>query len=188
MQLPLEITFRNMDSSEALESNIREKADKLERYYDRIMSCRVAVEAQHRHHHKGNIYHCRIDLTVPGKELVVSREPHRNHAHEDPYVAVRDAFDAMRKQLEAFARQQRGEVKTHEAPPHGRVIELVPSQDFGRIGTADGREVYFHRNSVVNGDFEKLDVGSEVRFVEEAGDEGPQASTVSVVGKHHIVE
>ena len=182
MQLPLEITFRNMDPSPALEDNIRDKASKLERYCDRIMSCRVAVEAQHKHHHKGNIYHCRIDLTVPGKELAVSREPHKDHSHEDPYVAVRDSFDAMRRQLEAFSRQKRGEVKTHQGHPMGQVSELVPEQDFGRIGTVDGRDIYFHRNSVVNGDFNVLRLGQPVTFVEEEGDEGPQASAVMVEG------
>lgn len=188
MQLPLEITFRNMDPSPALENNIREKADKLDRYYDRIMACRVALESQHKHHHKGNIYHCRIDLTVPGKELVVSREPHKDHSHEDPYVAVRDAFDAMRRQLEAFARQQRGDVKTHEEHPMGQVVELVPEQDFGRIGTIDGRDLYFHRNSVINGDFNELKVGQPVSFVEEDGDEGPQASTVMMARPPHPLE
>jgi ribosomal subunit interface protein len=186
MQLPLEITFRNMDASDAMESNVRERAEKLDQYYDQIMSCRVAVEAHHRHHHKGNIYSVRIDITVPDDELVVSREPGRDHAHEDVYVAIRDAFDAARRQLKEYAEKRRREVKTHEAPPHGQIGQLVPDQDYGNIVTSDGREVYFHRNSVLNSRFEELEVGMEVRFEEEQGEKGPQASSVHVIGKHHI--
>ncbi|HYW91605.1 MAG TPA: ribosome-associated translation inhibitor RaiA [Gammaproteobacteria bacterium] len=178
MQLPLQITFRNMDASPAVESVIREKADKLERYYDSIMSCRVVVEASHRHHHKGNIYHVRVDLTVPNDELVVSREPHQDHSHEDLYVAIRDAFNAARRQLEEFARKQRGDVKAHVGPPEGEVILLSPEEDYGRIRTAEGREIYFHRNSVLGDGFDGLAVGARVRFTEETGEQGPQASTV----------
>lgn len=108
MKLPLEITFRNMAASEALDADIRAKAEKLDNFYDRVMSCRVIVEAPHRHHHKGNIYHVRIDLTVPDEELVVSRDRGQNHAHEDPYVAVRDAFDAARRQLQDYIDRRRG--------------------------------------------------------------------------------
>jgi ribosomal subunit interface protein len=117
MKLPVQITFRDMSPSEALEANVREKAQKLDRFYDRIMGCRVVVEAHHKHHHKGNLYHVRIDLTVPGQELVVSREPVEDHSHEDVYVAVRDAFDAARRQLEDYARRRRHQVKRHEGAP-----------------------------------------------------------------------
>ncbi len=187
MQLPIEITFRQMEPSEALEAKIREKVFGLEQFYDRIMSCHVVVEMSHRNHHQGNLFHVRIDLRVPGKELVVSRDPKHNHAHEDPYVAVRDAFEAMKRQLKSFVRVQRQEVKTHEAPPHGKIIHVSPTQDYGRIMTPDGRDIYFHRNSVIDGELDQLDEGMEVRFTETVGDNGPQASTVKLVGKHHIV-
>ncbi len=183
MQLPLQVTFRNMEPSEAVERAVREKAAKLERFYERIMGCRVVLEAVTRRHHQGNLYRVRIDLTVPGRELVVSREPGKDHAHEDVYVAIRDAFDAMRRQLEDYARKRRGEVKHHEAPPHGRIAQLFP--DHGFIETPDGREIYFHRNSVLNGGFDHLQVGTEVAFTEEEGIKGPQASTVRPLGKHH---
>lgn len=188
MELDLQITFRNMSASEAVEAAVRKKADELDRLYDQIMRCRVVVEANHKRHNKGNLYHVRIDLTVPGSELVVSREPEKHQAHEDVYVAIRDAFKAAARQLKAHASRKRKEVKTHEVPPHGRVSELNTEQGFGKIESSDGREIYFHRNSVLNGDFEKLEVGSEVRFAESQGNEGPQASTVKLVGKHHIVE
>jgi cold shock CspA family protein len=130
----------------------------------------------------------RIDLTVPGTELVVSRDNGLNHAHEDAYVAVRDAFKAARRKLDSHTRRQRQQVKTHEVPPHGRVSALFPEEGYGTIQTPDGREIYFHQNSVLNGGFDKLAAGSEVRFVEVSGDKGPQASTVQLIGKHHIVE
>lgn len=113
MKLPLQITFRDMDPSTAIESNIREKAEKLDRFSDHITSCRVVVEAAHKHHNKGNLYHVRLDFTVPDDEIVVSRDPGKNHAHEDVYVAIRDAFDAARRQLDEYARRRRGDVKTH---------------------------------------------------------------------------
>jgi ribosomal subunit interface protein len=186
MKLPLQVVFRNLDPSDAIEAKVRERAERLDRYADDVMSCRVVVEAEHKHRHQGHLYHVRVDLKVPGAELVASREPELNHSHEDVYVAIRDAFDAIRRKLEDYERRRRGDVKRHEPPPHGRVIELNPEEDYGRIETGDGRIVYFHRNSVVDADFAKLAVGTEVRFVEEMGERGVQASTVRIVGKHHV--
>ena len=186
MQLPLQITFRNMRPSEAVEAKIRERAEKLNRYYDRIMSCRVVVEPQHKHHHRGNLYRVRIDVTVPDGELVANREPDEHHSYVDVYVAVRDAFDAMCRQLENYARRRRGDVKVQESPAHGRIAELYLAEGYGKIGTADGRLIYFHANSIIDTDFAKLPIGTEVRFVEEQGEMGPQASTVKVIGKHHV--
>ena len=106
MQIPIEITFRDMERSDAVEAAIREKAEKLERFYDKIMSCHVMVEAPHGHHHQGRLFQVRIDLTVPDAELVVNREHHhRDHSHEDVYVAIRDAFNAMQRQVQDYARQ-----------------------------------------------------------------------------------
>jgi len=187
MQLPLQITFRDMPPSEAMEARIREKAGKLDQVYDQIMSCRVVVEASHRNHQQGNLYHVRVDVTVPEGEVVASRDARNNHAHEDAYVAIRDAFSAVRRQLQNYAHRRRRDVKTHATPPHGRVAELFPEQGYGRIRDAEGRELYFHRNSLVDTEFDRLSVGAEVRFVEEAGELGPQASSVRVTGKHHIV-
>jgi ribosomal subunit interface protein len=187
MQQPLQITFRDIPHSDAVETAIREKAEKLDQFYDQIMTCRVVVESPHTHHHQGRLYNIRIDLTVQGGELVANRAPGKHQAHEDIYVAIRDAFDAARRQLQDFKARQKKKVKSHEVPDHGRVVEILPSQDFGRIVTPDGREIYFHRNSLVRGEFDELDVGSEVRYVEEDGEQGPQASSVYLVGKHHIV-
>jgi ribosomal subunit interface protein len=181
MELPLQITFRDMEPSPAVETRIRERAEKLDRYFGHIIGCRVIVEAPHRHHHQGKLFHVRIDLTVPGGELLVSHDSPLNHAHEDVYVAVRDAFNAAERRLAALARRRRGEVKQHSAPPTAHVVRLFPEDGYGFLETADGREVYFHQNSVVNGDFKALVVGVEVLFVEEQGEKGPQASTVRLV-------
>jgi cold shock CspA family protein/ribosome-associated translation inhibitor RaiA len=181
MQVPVEITFRGMDRSAAVEERIREKAAWLETFHERIMACRVVVEAPHRHHHKGHIYSVRVDVTVPGAELVASRAPDADHAHEDVYVAVRDAFDAAKRQLEAHSRKHQGREMAHAehaGHPEGTVGEIFPEQGFGRIDTGDGRSIYFHRNSVLGDGFDALKVGARVRYVEEAGDQGPQASTV----------
>jgi ribosomal subunit interface protein len=187
MEIPLQIVFHNMPRSEAVEAKIRSRAENLEKYCDAIIGCRVAVEAPHHHHRAGNQYLVRVEVTVPGDTLVARREPDAHHAYTDVYVAIRDAFDTIRRQLEEYERRRRRQVKVHETPPHGRVFELKPEENFGRIETSDGRLVYFHRDSVIGADFDALEVGAEVRFDEEMGDRGPQASTVHVVGKHHIV-
>lgn len=115
MTIPLQISFRNTDPSPAVETRIRERAESLERFSDRITSCRVIVERNHRHHHQGNLYHVRVDLRVPGNQIVASREHGDRHAHEDVYVAVRDAFDAAERQLEDHVRRQRPDHSTEAA-------------------------------------------------------------------------
>ena len=181
MPFPVEITFHRMQPSAAIESRIREKAAKLERFYDRIMNCHVVVEAPHSHHHKGKLYHVSINIKVPHSQVVVNREQHADHAHEDLFVAIRDSFDAAQRKLEDFSRQQRGQVKSHRAAPSGWVSRLVPEEDYGNIATADGRLIYFHRNSVLGGGFDQLEIGCPVSFVEELGEDGPQASTLRVL-------
>src|SRR6516162_2640237 len=104
MQLPLQITFRHMDTSDAVVARIRKRAEELERFFDRIMSCRVVVACRHSRHQQGNLFRVRVDLTVPGREIAVGRDPAAHHAHEDIYVAIRDAFDTTRRLLEDYAR------------------------------------------------------------------------------------
>ncbi|MHA1566815.1 MAG: HPF/RaiA family ribosome-associated protein [Alphaproteobacteria bacterium] len=188
MDTPLQVSFRNMDRSEAVEARVREKAAKLEKIYSHLTSCRVVVESPERRHHKGNLYHVRIELGLPGKELVVSRHPKDKQAHEDVYVAIRDAFDAARRQLEDRVRKMDGRVKTHEVPLHGKVLRLFPNEGYGFIDASDGREIYFHENSVLRDGFDKLETGHEVRLVVAEGEsaQGPQASTVVPLGKHHL--
>lgn len=202
MEIPLKITFRNMEASAAMEQAIRERAAKLDDFYSQILSCRVTVEAPHRHHHKGKAYQVRVDMTVPGGELVINRapkrlaakkldaakeidkeftelhEPSKHAAHEDAYVAIRDAFNAAGRRLQDYARRQSGVVKVHAPAPTARVAKLFPDERYGFLETADGREIYFHSNSVLHPGYENLAIGTEVHFAEEQGAKGPQASTV----------
>jgi ribosomal subunit interface protein len=186
MQLPLQITFRNLEHSDAIEAKIRQCAAKLDKFCDRIISCQVVVEAPHRHHHKGNLYHIRLNLTLPQGEVVIKRDPAQDHAHEDVYVAIRDAFAAAERQLKDTQKIHRHEVKTHDVPSHGHVITVLPEEGYGFIQTSDGQELYFHENSLLNGRIRDLPVGSDVRFVQELGEKGPQASSVRLMGKHHL--
>lgn len=176
MEIPLQITVRDIELTEAIKKDITEKAEKLDNFYDRIVRCRVAVDSPKRHPHEGKLYNVHIYLTVPGAELAVKRE-----LNEDLYVAIRDAFNAARRKLEDFVSEQRGDVKHHEDAAYARITNLFHDKGYGFITTPDGLEVYFHENSVLNRDFKKLDLGMEVRFVKEAGEKGPQASSVTVI-------
>jgi ribosomal subunit interface protein len=115
MQVPIQITFRGMDSSDAIESAIRERAARLERFHERIVRCHVVVDLPHKHQRKGHHFEVRIDITTPTGEIVVSRDPHQDPTHEDFRAVIRDAFEAAQRQLEDESRRHRGDVKTHSA-------------------------------------------------------------------------
>lgn len=187
MSIPTQITFRGIQSSDWIRERIQEQADKLVRFHRGIMKCRVVVHAPHHHHHKGQLYHLTINIEIPGYDVAVNREAAENHAHEDINVAINDAFAAATRRLEDTLRKRRRDVKAHEVEPHGRVTRLIAEEGYGFIETTNGDEVYFHSNSVANGDFDKLRVGSEVRFVPEQGENGIQATVVKLLGKHHLV-
>jgi ribosomal subunit interface protein len=189
MQVPLQIAFHNLECSDAIKELIEERVAWLERYYDRVISCRVVVEEPHRHHRQGNLYRVRIDLTVPGAEIVVSHEPpehpERRAQFETLDGTIRHAFDNARRKLEEHVRRHRNEVKSHDGLRRARVSQLFGAEGYGFLATTDGREVFFHRNAVLNGGFDELKVGTEVSFAEEPGDKGPQASTVRTIGRHN---
>lgn len=173
-----------MDSSPALEERIRQLANNLETIFDRIIRVDVAVEAPHRSGRKGERYHVRVLVEVPGKDVVISRDPGPDGAHEDAYVAVRDSFRAAERRLrQHVAKNLRREVKSHEEPAHGRVSYLDVELVWGYLEASDGRRIYFHQNSVIGG-IQSLELGDEVRFEEEPGAEGPQATSVTPVGTH----
>jgi cold shock CspA family protein/ribosome-associated translation inhibitor RaiA len=182
MRVPLQVTFRHVDRSDEVEVRIRERAEKLDRICGQIMTGRVVVDLPAQRHRKGKVFLVRIDLTVPGKELVVNRDPLLNHAHEDVYVAVEDAFDAMERILKEYSKAIQGEVKRDVVQDRGLVDRIFPEEGYGFIQTSDGRDIYFHRNSVLNGGFDRLRPGAGVRFKEEDGEKGPQASTVDITG------
>lgn len=178
MQEPVRIAFRNMEAPIGMEDDIRSRVAQLEQFFDRITTCSVVVEARHRRHRQGKLYHVGIDLIVPDRTIVVRRDPSGDHAHEDLRVTLRDAFDAARRQIQDYAREARGDMKTHEAPTIGQMVRLLP--DYGFLATSTGQEVYVHRNAVLGRGFDKLSVGDKVRYVmhEGEGEQGPQASTV----------
>jgi cold shock CspA family protein len=203
MVLPTQITFRNMESSEHVKDWILSEAGKLETFYQPIMSCRVAVEVPHRHRRKGAAYGVRIDLTLPGGEIVVKRAPTLAHRlaqvkktavskqaeldapRKNLRIAINQAFQAASRRLQEYAQKQRREVKRHEPAPVARVSRIFPDEGYGFITAPDGHELYFHRDSVLNRAFKRLKVGTVVHFAEEKGEKGPQASTVRIAGKHN---
>ena len=176
MTIPLQITARNSELSDSMREEITQRVAKFENIFDRIMRCKVVVEEPKRHPHEGKMYSVHIIMTVPGAELITKRE-----LNKDLYVAMRDSFRAARRKLEEFAREQRGEVKIHGGSPRVRIAALFPDKGHGFLTSPEGYDVYFHENSVVNKDFKKLEVGMEVRFAEEMGEKGPQASSVVVL-------
>jgi ribosomal subunit interface protein len=185
--VPLQIVFHQIDKSEALESTIREQVDKLQKFHPAIQSCRVVVEKQHKHHHQGNHFHVGIHLQVTGHSLDTEQAPAQNKEQADVNAALKNAFKAMRRQLEDWARHQQRHVKHHTEKPQGHIIEIAPDKTFGRIESTEGRWLYFHRNSLAGADLDQLQVGTPVYYVEDMGEEGPQASSVHPIGKHHIL-
>ena len=176
MQSTLKVTSRDFTISDSLQDEIREKVSKLERFYKDLIDCEVAIEAPVGHHKKGGPYTVRINMQVKGKELAVS-----NRANAELQAAVREAFDAARRQLEDRSRLMQHETKSHESIPVARVARIFGDAGYGFIATPEGRELYFHRNSVLEPGFDHLEVGTEVRFDEEMGEEGPQATTVKAI-------
>lgn len=182
MEIAPQIRFRGMEPAPHVEAAIRRHIDRLRHFHKHITSCTVVVEAPHRHSRTGEVYHVRVDVIVPGREIVVGREPEENHAHEDVLVAVRDSFDAARRQLEDVVRTMSGhQVKPHPERLHGTILRLVPEEGFGFIGLADGREVFFRQESMSKPeDWPLLGVGSAVRFSGHDGDKGAYASAVTL--------
>jgi ribosomal subunit interface protein len=183
MRIQPQIRFRGMEPSPSVEEVVQERIDRLARFHDRITSCSVVIEAPHRHGKKGQIYRVQVDITVPGKEIVTGRGSEENHAHEDIYVAIRDSFDAARRQLEDLVRKTSGyRAKPHPETLRGRITRLMPEEGYGFIAAPDGREFFFRRESVASDkQWAILTEGTEVRFSEHEGDKGPHASAVAIV-------
>ena len=184
MQTQPQVSFDDIPSDGAVRDAVLRHIDELESTSDRITGCHVVVAQPHRHHRAGRLYSVRIDLIVPGAEIVVNRNHPLDHAHEDVFVALRDSFNAVRRQLEDHVRHLRGAEKPHTPRAMGRVTQIFPLQGYGFLETPDGREIYFHQHALSEKDFRMVDVGSTVHFSEEEGDEGPQAAHVQLVHPH----
>jgi cold shock CspA family protein len=198
MLLPVQVTYRNIEDHTGLDEHVQKEAAKLERFYNRISSCRVVVERPQRAA-SSKLYHVRIDLGVPNDELVVKHVPSLHGTLEDtktqksrhearsvlgqrnPKRAIHEAFQEMSRQLQDYARRQEGAVKTKQGMQEAVVKEILPKEGCGFLETDDGRAVYFHQASVLEGHFPQLRVGTKVHFHEEMGDKGPQASTVKLI-------
>jgi len=182
MQTPLQLSWEHLDPSDFIQARIEREVEGLEKTFGRIVACAVVVEGRSHRHHQGGLYAVRIRLTLPGgKEINASRNPGADHAHEDAYVAIRDAFQAVKRQLRETVAERRDMVRHPDLAPHGIVSKLFSEQGYGFIQADDGREIYFHKNAVLTG-FNHLRLGAAVHFSEEDGDEGPQAASVRAYG------
>ena len=184
MRVPLEIAFKGIAHTDEIEALIREEADKLERVCDYLISCRVVVEKRQQHQEVGNPYRVRIDLKVPpGHELVVRRETSKGDMHDPLEIVIKHAFQSAARQLHKLVEQQRGDVKVHPEQQVAAVVhKLFPQEGYGFLRTVDTQEeVYFHRNSVLHDEFDRLAIGTGVRYTAEAGEKGLQATSVQIV-------
>lgn len=187
METPVEIDFQGMPANPGVRTRIAEHVADLEERFGRVTACRVVLKAPGGHHRTGGLYEVNIRLALPdGREVNVDRTATADERHSDLTFAINDAFKRARRQLQDQVRHLQGQVKTHEGTPIGTVVRLDPSGEFGFLESNDGREIYFHRNSVLDGAFPLLAVGSRVTFAEEEGEKGPQASTVTLQGKHSL--
>lgn len=184
MEVPFQLTFRDYPHSDSLAEYVARRVERLEHVCDRIISCHVVLEEPHRSQQRGKQHVVRVDLIVPGAELVAGRAPGDSREHEDAYAAIDDAFDDADRQLLDYLQRARRDGKRHQSPPHAQVSKLFPELRYGFLATSDGREIYFHANSVLHGQFHRLRVGTPVRFAEEDGEKGPQASTVAISRRH----
>lgn len=190
MDTPVEITWHNMKPARHVEQRVSQRVRRLEKFFGRITCCHVVVEAPHQRRRTGNQYEVRLEVSVPGGELSVNRRPGDDFAHSDARIAVRDAFDAMERQLRRWKGEHSGRPEVHAAPLQGRIAELDPHAGSGQIATTDGRLVYFHHNAVVTGDFGDLSEGDAVELVVDPGEDaaGAHASTVRPIGAQRFVD
>lgn len=187
MEQPLKLEFQDIPAilKDVIEPILRERAGRLDKYFPGIVSCRVVVQKTQGSHHKGNLYRTTITLTVPRRQIVVNREHPRHHSHEDVLVTIGHAFDDATRQLEEYVHISHRDLKDHDLPAHGTIGQIFPEAGYGFIRGFGTEQIYFHRNAVIDG-FENLEIGMDVRFEEEDGDKGPQASTVKIVRKEHL--
>jgi cold shock CspA family protein/ribosome-associated translation inhibitor RaiA len=188
MKVGLEVTYRDVEKSDAIETLINEKIAKLERLCNYISSCHIAVEKIHDNPSHGSPYRVRIDMTVPpGHELVADINPSERNQYVRLDTVIRDAFSTAERQLKELVSRQResekAQINDSAQDTMALVTKLFPEQDYGFLKTLDGQDVYFHRNSVLHGDFDRIEIGTGVRFVAQEDDQGLRASTVQIVDK-----
>lgn len=194
MQVPLEITYRDVPKTDAIEALVHEKVAKLEEVCDHINSCQIAIEKVHDHPRSGSPYRVRIDVTVPpGHEIVADSNPSGNNQYVELDTVIRDAFSAARRQLRDLTKRQHESDKARSNQTQDAialVTKVFHEDGYGFIKALDGQDIYFHRNSVLHDDFDRIEIGTGVRFVAVEGEQGLQASTVQIVDKpgHRVDE
>jgi cold shock CspA family protein/ribosome-associated translation inhibitor RaiA len=187
MEAPVELEFQDMVAKPETRESITAHVKRLEQRYGRITACRVVIKGPGNRHQTGGQYDVNIRLALPdGREVNVGRTPKADERHADLSFAINDAFKRARRRLQDHARRMEGMVKSHEPQSIGTVVRFDPEGGFGFLRSNDGREVYFHRNSVIDGRFADLAIGTRVVFVDEIGEKGPQATTVRLLGKHGL--
>lgn len=169
MALPLiQITVRDLPNTEAIENRVRLKLEKLERFYERIESIHVVIDEEQKHQNQGKLFSVNIDVLVPHKKIVVNKQQ-----NVDLYVAMRDAFAAVTRQLEEYSRKQRGYVKAHPTQKlkkgisAGQIMRLFQDEHYGFIQDANGREFFFDYEHLLKDHFDQLEIGMIVNFVEK---------------------
>jgi cold shock CspA family protein len=183
MHIEPHIVITGIEPTDRVRARVEDEIAKLERIHPEITACRVAVSRPQKRHQHGDLYTAHVHLTLSnGREVNANRNPPKDHAHEDVYVTIRDAFKAARRQLQSQTQKMRRDIKKPEGPPEAIVATLVAEENYGFLETDDGREIYFHGNSVINDGFAQLTVGDRVIFAESLGEKGPQASTVRPLG------
>lgn len=198
MTFPIQVTFRNVEATPGIEAWVRKQAEKMETFHQRIVRCRVVIDFSHRHLRRGNRYLVKVLLSVPGgqvtaRNLAAPVDPEKlleegrkvkkfeiAAPQKELRQAIVDAFHSAGRRLQDKVRLQRGKVKTHEEAV-AQIVEVFPAQGYGFLETFEGRRIYFHKNSVLNNAFSDLTRGATVRFAEEKGEKGPQATTVQLL-------
>ena len=175
MQVPLKITMRGIEHSEAIEEKIQQKAAKLELHSEKITSCNVTIELHQKHKLHGKLYNVKVLVNMPPKKELIST----HNEQENLYLSIRDAFDDIIRQIEETSKKMQGDVKAHAPTLHGEIARLFELDGFGFITDAEGEEYYFNADSLTHLNFDRLKVGTPVQFIEKVGDEGLRACRVS---------
>lgn len=186
MQVPLEITYKGFERTEMIDDLVTSKVAHLEKFHPNIISCRIGLEMPQLGSRSGSNYYVRLDLRVPpGHEIVVKRGPQEAGPASTLQGMIRQAFDTAERELRELVRLQRYQVKTHleSRIEVAHVVRLLRDQDYGFLKLESGDEIYFHRNAVLNDGFDRLTVGTGVRYLAEEGEKGMQASTVQIIDK-----
>jgi cold shock CspA family protein len=185
MNVPLEITYRDVNKTDDLEDLIRSKAAKLNRICSYLSSCSVVVERDQKKQGTGDVFRVRVDMTVPpSHHFATVKHSDQKGKHINLHATVRRAFEAAERPLRELVEEQRGETKVHpQQQVEGIVVQLFPDKGYGFLRALDGREIYFHRNSVVNEEFDRMSEGTGVNFEAEMGDKGLQATSVRVISR-----